>query len=214
MHHSRLRAYEHRWRGCHSPSFTIVLRSSSLDPIIRGSFVAAVRSVSSRATCPFRLTSRGALFLLGWAAPHCLISHDSLSSPRSGGRSVASALARERQVSPVRAARPRSLSRDVAVASRVQEDAWSRAVEWGQVPNADPSPPEPDPARLLSRRPSSSSGPPAPPAPPPSRAAIAQVSRVESPLASGSGSASSSSCLLYTSPSPRDKRQSRMPSSA
>ena len=63
------------------------------------------------------------------------------SRPRTGGRSVESALAREQQVFPARAARPRSLSRDVAVASRVQEDAWSRAVEWGQVPSADPSPP-------------------------------------------------------------------------
>ena len=39
----------------------------------------------------------------------------------------------------------------------------------------------------------------------------AQLLKVDSDLAS---SLSSSTCLLYTSPSPRDKRQSRMPSSA
>ena len=35
------------------------------------------------------------------------------------------------------------------------------------------------------------------------------ISEIESELAEGNDS-----CLLYTSPSPRDKRQSRMPSSA
>ena len=121
------------------------------------------------------------------------------SRPRPGGCSVASALARENQVSSARAARPRSLSRDVAVASRVQEDAWSRAVEWGKVPSADPSPPEPSSSSLPSRRRSQVSDPPSQPTPPASRAAIAQVSRVESPLASGSGCASPSSASSSSS---------------
>ena len=51
------------------------------------------------------------------------------SHPRSGGRSVASALAREHQVSSARAARPTSLSRDVVNAPILEEDALIRAVE-------------------------------------------------------------------------------------
>ena len=38
--------------------------------------------------------------------------------------------------------------------------------------------------------------------------------RMDDFVAMGGKGASSSACLLYTSPSPRDKRQSRMPSSA
>ena len=56
------------------------------------------------------------------------------SRPRAGGRFVASALAREHQVSSVCAARKRSLSRNIVVAPSVQEDAWSRAVEWVKFP--------------------------------------------------------------------------------
>ena len=41
-----------------------------------------------------------------------------------------------------------------------------------------------------------------------------QTKRSKSSGGDGSSSASSKLCLLYTSPSPRDKRQSRMPSSA
>ena len=88
------------------------------------------------------------------------------SRPRTVSRSVASALAREQQVSSARTARTRSLSRDVVVAPSVQEDAWSRAVEWGQVPAADPSPPEPGSSSLPASRRSPLSDTPSQPMPP------------------------------------------------
>ena len=46
----------------------------------------------------------------------------------------------------------------------------------------------------------------------PHKEAMAQAVDVLSPLAETLGAVNT--CLLYTSPSPRDKRQSRMPSSA
>ena len=51
------------------------------------------------------------------------------SRPRSSGRSVASAPAREHQVSTVRSTRTRSFSRYVVLATKVQRDAWIRTVE-------------------------------------------------------------------------------------
>ena len=59
------------------------------------------------------------------------------SLPGARGRSVASASASEHQVSPVRSARTRSLSRDVVVASKVKEEAWSRVVEYEKSPAND-----------------------------------------------------------------------------
>ena len=43
---------------------------------------------------------------------------------------------------------------------------------------------------------------------------VIELSMANAVVAPGGGIALSALCLLYTSPSPRDKRQSRMPSSA
>ena len=56
----------------------------------------------------------------------------------------------------------------------------------------------------------------APPTPPVKRTTILDAKQFgpASPQLPGDGLTDSHDCLLYTSPSPRDKRQSRMPSSA
>ena len=115
------------------------------------------------------------------------------SLSRACGRSVAPVPAREHQISSVGTARKRSLSRNVVVAPRVQEeDASSHAVESVQPPETKLPPNEsgaPSPSAIRRYRlndPHSQSTPLA------ARAASAEVFRVESPLASESSSGSQS----------------------
>ena len=118
--------------------------------------------------------------------------------PRPPARSSSTDCCRCRWLRAAAAAEPAGRARDAPVRRPATDDGD------GRLP---PPPPPPPPPPTVPRSTSELPGAPSTAVSPTSRELCVQLDQV-------SCVAGSSSCLLYTSPSPRDRQKSRMPSSA